>query len=79
MWCVPDLEAEVHGCEGEVVPCSGTMLRQEVQVVLELEQCEVDESQQVRPNIHSLVGEDESTGSVSEQEFDKFYTFYWEL
>jgi len=52
----PHLEAEVHGGESQVISRGGVVIRQEVHVVGELEQSEVDESNQVRPNIYRLIG-----------------------
>ena len=56
-----NLEAEVHGKEGYVVARCPLVVGEEIQVVIELEQGEVDEAEQVRPNVDRLVGENEHT------------------
>ncbi len=57
----PYLEAEVHGHEGHVIPGHCLVLGEEVEVVLELEQSEVDQTKQVRPDVDRFVGENKST------------------
>ncbi len=57
------LEAEVHDGEGEVVALRGPMVGEEVEIVIKLQQCEVDEAQQVGPNVHCLVGQNKRTAT----------------
>ena len=43
------------------------MIREKVEVVFKLEQCEIDEAKEMRPDVDRLIGENEST----EQNYQK--------
>lgn len=55
------LETEIHDCECEVVPCLCSVLREVVEVVVQLVESEQDQPQKVGPYVDRLVGEDTGT------------------